>query len=214
MAEFTIGAGKEFLVPPTDYINAGVHIGTKVALKEMKQFVRLQAADGLNMIDVEKLDLRLRIATKALARQSDPSKVVVVSCKEYGTKPVEKFAEYTGFKQILRRFPPGIFSNPRVKYHWPASMLFVVDPKVDEKAVVEASLVRIPVMAICDSDNSCADIDFIIPANNKGRKSLALIFWILAREVCRLRGTIPQTGSLPELPSAFEYPMEEVEVGE
>jgi len=200
------------LVPPSDYVNAGVHIGTKVATKEMKEFVKLQAADGLNLIDVDKLDLRLRIAAKALARQSEPSKGVIVSSKEYGAKPVEKFVGYTGFKAVVRRFPPGMFSNPRVKYHWPATMLFVADPKVDEKAIVEASLVRLPVIALCDTDNSCSDVDLIIPANNKGRKSLALIFWILAREVCRIRGTIPPNGDLPEQPSAFEYPVEEAEV--
>ena len=211
MSESPMSMGKDLLVPPTDYVNAGVHIGTKVATKEMKQFVKLQAADGLNLLDVDKLDSRLRVAAKALARQSDPSKVVVVSSKEYGSKPVEKFTEYTNFKAIVRRFPPGIFSNNRVKYHWPASLLLVADPKVDEKAVIEASLVRIPVIAVCDTDNSCADIDLVIPANNKGRKSLALIFWILAREVCRLKGTIPPNGELPEPPSAFEYPVEEVE---
>jgi small subunit ribosomal protein S2 len=214
LAEFQMSMGQDLLVPPTDYINAGVHIGTKVSAKEMKRFVKLQAADGLNLIDVDKLDLRLRVAAKALARQQDTSKVVIVSSKEYGAKPVEKFCEYTNFKAIVRRFPPGIFSNPVVSYYWPTSLLMVADPKVDEKAIVEASLVRVPVIAVCDTDNSCENIDLIIPANNKGRKSLALIFWILAREISRLRGTIPPKGDLPEPASAFEYPVEEVEVAE
>lgn len=200
----------KLLVPASQYMLAGVHIGTTVATKEMKKFVKLMSADGLNMLDIEKLDERIRIAAKAVARM-DSSKVVVVSTKEYGTKPVEKFAQYTGVIAITKRFPPGIFSNPKVRYYRPASLVFVVDPKVDDKAIREASIVGVPVIALCDTDNSCSNIDLIIPANNKGRKSLALIFWVLAREVCRLRGIIAPDADLPEPPSAFEYPLEEVE---
>ncbi|MCI4438898.1 30S ribosomal protein S2 [archaeon] len=203
-------AETKLLVPASQYMLAGVHIGTTVATKEMKRFVKLRSADGLNMFDIEKIDERLRIAAKAIARY-DPTKVIVVSTKEYGTKPVEKFAQYTGVVAITKRFPPGIFSNPKVSYYRPASLVFIVDPKVDDKAVREASIVGIPVIALCDTDNSCSNIDLIIPANNKGRKSLALIFWILAREVCRAKGIIAPDASLPEPPSAFEYPLEEVE---
>lgn len=213
MAEFAIAPGKELLVPVTEYLYAAVHIGTKVVTTEMKKFVKLRTPDGLNLIDLEVLDSRLRIAAKALARLN-PSKAVVVSSKEYGTKPVEKFSEYTGIRAILKRFPPGIFSNPIAKYYQPASLILVVDPRMDEKAIREASLVRIPVMALCDTDNSCSDIDFIIPVNNKGRRSLALVFWILAREINRIRGTIPPDGNLPEPFSAFEYPVEEAEIVE
>ncbi len=209
MAEFAISPGKDLLVPATDYLYAAAHIGTKVATKEMRRFVKILTADGLNLIDLEVLDARLRIAAKALAR-SDPQKTVVVSSKEYGTKPVEKFSEYTGIRSIAKRFPPGIFSNPMTRYYSPASMILVVDPKMDEKAVIEASLVRVPVMALCDTDNSCSNIDFVVPVNNKGRRSLALIFWILAREINRSRGTISRDGTLPEQYSAFEYPVEEV----
>jgi len=211
MAEFAIAPGKELLVPATDYLYAAAHIGTKVATKEMKKFVKLLTADGLNLIDLEVLDSRLRIAAKALAK-SDPLKTVVISSKEYGTTPVEKFSEYTGIRAIAKHFPPGIFSNPLVKYYQPASLILVVDPKMDEKAVIEASLVRVPVMALCDTDNSCSNVDFVIPINNKGRRSLALAFWILAREINRIRGTIPRDGTLPEPYSAFEYPVEEAEV--
>lgn len=203
----------KLLVPASQYMLAGVHIGTIAVTKEMKKFVKLMSADGLNILDIQKIDERIRVAAKAIARM-DPQKVAVVSTKEYGIKPVEKFSQYTGVFAITKRFPPGIFSNPKVKYFHPANLVLVVDPKVDEKAIREASLVGIPVIAICDTDNSCSNVDLIIPANNKGRKSLALIFWILAREVCRIRGLIPPDADLPEPPTAFEYPLEEAEIVE
>lgn len=204
--------GRTYLVPLADYIQTGVSIGTKACTKHMKRFVRVRRPTGLSLLDLDILDERISVAAKAIAR-ANPERVLVVSCKEYGVKPVEKFCQYTGCKSITGRFPPGIFSNPKYSGYISPELVVISDPKVDQKTLIEASVVGVPVIALCDTDDICSDVDLVIPVNNKGRKSLALVFWLLAREVCRRRGIIPPDASLPEGPEAFETPpgVEEVE---
>jgi len=135
--------------------------------------------------------------------------VIIVSGKEYGRTPVLKMCEYTGFNPIVERFPPGIFSNPKYEGYISPKIILVSDPKVDEKAIREATLIGIPVIGICDTDDSCSYIDLIIPANNKGRSSLALVFWLLTRGVLRNRGVLSPTESMSESFHSFESQIEE-----
>ncbi len=203
-------SGEGLLILRTEYIAAGVHIGTKVCTTCMRRFVRFTRPDGLNLIEISQTDEKIRVAGRALARY-EPSEVVAVSGKDYGRTPVLKMCEYTGFKPIVERFPPGIFSNPKYDGYISPKILIISDPKVDEKAIREATLIGIPVIGICDTDDSCSFIDLIIPANNKGRSSLALVYWLLTREVLRNRGVISPSESLSENFHAFETRLEEVE---
>ncbi len=190
-------------MPREEYLRAGVHIGSRVKMGDMAKFVYRCRPDGLWILDLEKIDERIRVAAKFLAR-FDPEKIVVVSSRIYGRRPVEMFCQVVGAVPIAGRFVPGTFTNPRLPEHIDADVVLVVDPRADEQAISEATKVGIPVVALCGTDNSLADIDLAIPANNKGRRALATIFWLLARQVLRERGDIPPDGDIPYSIEDFE----------
>jgi small subunit ribosomal protein S2 len=196
----------KYLIPREDLLASGVQIGTKVRIKEMKSFIRAVRSDGLSILNLQTIDQRIRVAGLFISR-FEPNKVVAVSGKEYGKVPVQKFSEQVGAFPVMGRFPPGLFSNPVFSGHISPEVVIVSDPKVDYKAVTEASIVGVPVVGICDTDNSSNDIDLVIPGNNKGRRALATVFYLLAREILRIRGTIPNDGELPEPVTAFESPV-------
>jgi len=193
----------ELLVPLEVYLAAGVHIGTHIGTKFMLKYVYRIRPDGLYIIDVRKTDERLRIAAKFIARY-EPERVAVVSVRQYGHKPVEKFCAYTRSKPLVGRFIPGTFTNPYLPRYVEPDLVVITDPRADFQAVKEAAEVGIPIVAFCDTDNRTEYIDLIIPANNKGRKSLALLYWILARQVLRERGEIPPDKDLPVSYEEFE----------
>jgi len=196
-------ASIELLVPLNVYLEAGVHIGTYICTKHMKKFVYRQRPDGPYILDVRKVDERIRIAAKFIARFK-PESVLAVSARQYGFTPVKKFAEYTGAKYIIGRFIPGTLTNPWLDTYVEPDVLIVTDPRVDQQAINEASRIGIPVVAIASTDAKLSHVDIVIPGNNKGRRSLAVIYWLLTRQVLRERGIIPPDGELQEGPDAFE----------
>jgi len=193
----------ELLIPLDRYLVAGVHIGTHICTKYMEEFVYRVRPDGLYILDVSKIDERLRIAAKFIAR-FEPSKIVAVSARQYGQKPVQQFCKYTGCKPIIGRFIPGTFTNPRLEWYLEPDVVIITDPRADSQAVIEAAEMGIPTVAFADTDNRTEYLDLIIPANNKGRKSLALLYWLLARQVLRERGELKPTEDLPVPVEEFE----------
>lgn len=200
----------ELLAPAELYLEAGVHIGTYVCTKYMKKFVYKSRPDGPYILDIRKVDERLRIAAKFVA-SFDPSSVLAVSSRPYGFTPVQKFAEFAGAKSITGRFIPGTITNPYLDIHIDTEVLIASDPRVDEQAIEEASKVGIPVVAIASTDAKLNNVDLVIPGNNKGRKSLALIYWLLARQVLRERGILQADGNLPVSYEVFETKVSAVE---
>lgn len=193
----------ELLIPLEQYLAAGMHIGTHMCTKFMEKFVYRVRNDGLYILDIRKIDERIRIAAKFLARY-DPSKIAVVSVRQYGQKPAQKFCKYIGCRAFTGRFLPGTFTNPSLKQYFEPDIVLITDPRADSQALKEAAEIGIPVIALTDTDNRTEFIDLIVPANNKGRKSLALIYWLLTRQVLRERGLLPTDTDLPEPPSEFE----------
>jgi small subunit ribosomal protein S2 len=191
------------LLPIETLLSSGIHIGTRINTKDMEAFIYRVRPDGLFVLDVEKTDERIRIAAKFLA-SFDPSRVIVVSSRLYGVTPVTKFCEVIFAHPVTGRFLPGLFSNPNHSSHLEAEVVVVTDPKADRQAVREAALVGIPVVALCDTDNDFSKIDFVIPANNKGRRSLATIYWLLARQILREKGEILPDGDLSTPIDDFE----------
>ncbi|MHA1966885.1 MAG: 30S ribosomal protein S2 [Candidatus Hodarchaeales archaeon] len=182
----------ELLAPLEDYLKAGVHIGTSSGMKSMDWAIYRTRSDGLYVLDVHKTDERIRVAAKFLARQ-DMSRVVACSVRAYGVYPVEMFARVTGAKAITGRFIPGIFTNTKIKgrhsYLEPTAIV-ITDPHFDKQALMEAQRVGIPVVSLVDTDNVIRSIDVAIPCNNKGRNSLAMIFWLLTKEILNERGEL------------------------
>ena len=183
---------QNLLIPLEDYLKAGVHIGTSSGMASMKDFIYRTRADGLYVLDVRKSDDRIRIAAKFIAHHN-PEEVVVASVRTYGMYPILQFAQVTGTKAVTGRFVPGTFTNPNLRgenvFHEP-KLLILSDPNTDRQALKEANVAGIPVISLADTDNTTQGLDFVIPCNNKGRNSLAIVFWLLAKEVLRERGEL------------------------
>ena len=193
---------KELLVPAELYRRAGVIFGTQICTSYMKRFVHKILPDGFYLLDTYKIDERLRIAANFLSK-FEPEKIAVVAVRLYGQKPARMMCERVGCKAITGRVIPGIFTNPKLEYYMEPDVVLITDPRTDRQALAEASKIGVPVVAFVDTDNKIENIDLIIPANNKGRRSLALLYWILTREILRNRGEIGPTDSLDVEYEAF-----------
>lgn len=180
---------ESLLVTEDTYLTAGVHIGTQQKSADMKPFIFRVRTDGLYVLDVKQTDRRLREASKFLSRY-DPQKILVVSTRQYGQKPVKVFAKQTNIMSLPGRFIPGTLTNPQLPSYIEPDVLMVTDPAADQQALREAVKIGIPVVGICDANNETRNVDLIIPANNKGRMALAAIYWILTKEFLKLKGVV------------------------
>jgi len=199
---------KELLLPQDELLSAGIHIGTKIKTKDMEPFIYRVRPDGLFVLDLNKTDERIRVAAKFLAR-FDPSKIAVVAARLYAREPVNKFCKVVGSFPITGRFVPGMLSNPLYPNRIEPDVIVVSDPRADSQAVKEASILGIPIVALCSTDNNFSYVDLVIPTNNKGRRALAVIYWLLARQVLRERGEIPADGDISLSIEDFELKLVE-----
>lgn len=170
-------------------LSTGIRVGTPVKTKYMSPFIIKANPEGLYIIDMNKTRERIEVAADFIAR-TPLSKVAVCSAREYGKTPVEKFCELTGATPILERFMPGTFTNPLLPNYMEPMLILVTDPQADQQAVVEATRAGLPVIAVSNSDNVTSKVDLVIPANNRGRKALATVYWLLAKEVLSKMGKI------------------------
>jgi len=193
-AEEEIRADEGLLLPQDTLLSAGIHIGTRMKTKDMAPFIYRVRPDGLFVLDVKKTDERIRTAAKFLAR-FEPSRIVAIAARLYGREPVKRFCELTKATPIIGRFIPGLLSNPLYAGRIEPSVIIVSDPKADVQAVKEAGAMGIPVIALCSTDNEFAGVDLIIPTNNKGRRALAVIYWLLARQILREKSELPSDGN-------------------
>jgi small subunit ribosomal protein S2 len=170
-------------------LSTGIRVGTPVKTKYMSPFIVRANPEGLYILDIGKTLARIDVAAKFIGR-ANVSKVAVTSAREYGKMPVQKFCQLTGATGIFGRFMPGTFTNPSLPNYMEPEIVIVTDPQADQQAVMEATRAGVTVIAISNSDNVTSRVDLIIPANNRGRKALATVYWLLAREVLKKQGTI------------------------
>jgi len=185
------------------YMTAGAHIGTRQKTANMKDFIYKVRNDGLYIIDVNDTDARIRAAAKFISH-FDLSQVLAVSVRQYGEKPIKKLSEHTGITTLPGRFRPGILTNPNAKGYLEPELLIATDPLADIQALREARNAGIPVVALCDTNNETKYIDIVIPTNNKGRRALALVYWLLSKAILKEKGKI-------ENYDAFQVELEEFE---
>jgi len=180
---------EKMLVPEEMYISCGTEIGTQQKTSHMEPFIARVRNDGLYIIDISESDRRIKVAGKLLARY-EPANILVVAVRQYAQKPITKLAEATGVVAMPGRFLPGTLTNPHCDTFSEPDIVVLTDPIGDAQALKEAVKVGIPVVALCDTNNETKYVDWVIPVNNKGRKSLALTYWLLAREILMNRGEI------------------------
>lgn len=191
-------------------LSTGIRVGTPVKTKFMAPFIVKANPEGLYILDISKTLARIDVAAKFIGR-SNISKVAVTSAREYGKTPVEKFCELTGATPILGRFMPGTFTNPSLPDYMEPEIVIVTDPQADQQAVLESTRAGVPVIAIANSDNVTAKVDLVIPANNRGRKALATVYWLLAREVLKKHGAIKSDSEMLEKASIDDFETKLVE---
>jgi small subunit ribosomal protein S2 len=193
-----------WLVSLEEYIKAGVHIGTKIKNKQTKKFIARVRSDGLAIIDVMKLDERLRLSTKLLSKY-EPYQILAVGRRETARKPLQMLNKYTGINVYPKRYPPGLLTNPALDIFKDVDVVIITDPILDRNALLDAYRTGKITIAFVDTNNSLSYIDIAIPANNRGAKSLALLYYIIAREYLRNRGLLSKR---EELPVSYEEFME------
>ena len=187
---------EQFLIAQDIYLKSGIHIGTKFRTKYMEKFIYKTRPDGLSVLNLQKIDERIRLAAKLLS-QYTPEDVLIVSKRENGWKAVRAFGKATGCKFFAGRYPPGIMTNPQLESYIEPKILLATDAWPDRNAIKDSLKAGIPVIALCDTNNQANDIDLVVPCNNKGKKSLGLFFWLLGREYLQHRGVLKKDEELP-----------------
>ena len=190
-------------IPEETYMTSGAHIGTRQKTADIKDFIYKVRNDGLYIIDVKKTDERIKTAAKFISKYN-PDNILIVSVRQYGQKPIRKLSEHTGIQVLDGRFRPGTLTNPSSKSFLEPELLILTDPLADAQALHEAENIGIPVIGLCDTNNETKYLDLVIPTNNKGRRALALVYWLLTREILKSQGKIKSYTDFKPVVEDFE----------
>lgn len=180
---------EQLLVPNDEYLKSGIHIGTKFKTKYMENFIYKTRPDGLSVLNIQQIDARVKVVISFLTNYS-PQEIVVVARRENGWKPVKIFSEMTGIRVYVGRYPPGVLTNTQLKKFIETKLLVVTDPWPDRNAVDDAFKMGVPIIAFCDTNNQPNNIDMVMPCNNKGKKSLGLLFYLITKGYMEARGMV------------------------
>ena len=187
---------EDLLLDSNEYLKSGIHIGTKFKTKYMANFIYKTRPDGLSVLNLKKIDERIRTMINFLS-QFKPEEILIVSRRENGWKALKQLHKLTGIHVISGRYPPGILTTPQLETFIEPKVIVVSDPWPDRNAVEDAAKVGIPVVALCDTNNQSNKIDLVVPCNNKGKKSVGLIYYVLAREYMRKKAMLKSDEELP-----------------
>lgn len=180
---------ERLLISQDAYLKAGIHIGTKFKTRYMEQFIYKTRNDGLSVLNLQKIDERIKIMANFLS-QYNPEDIMIISRRENGWKAVKLFSKVTGIRGFAGRCPPGMLTNPQLENYCETKIIVVTDAWPDRNAIEDAMKMGITVIGLCDTNNTANNIDLVVPCNNKGKKSLGLLFYIVAREYLIKRGML------------------------
>ncbi len=176
-------------------LSTGIRVGTQVKTKFMRPFITKASPEGLYMLDLDITLDKITTAAKFINRLGVEN-LIVCSGRQYAETPIEKFCEALGSKKLLGRFMPGTLTNPSLPYYIEPKLVLISDPQVDEQAITEATNAGIPVIGIANTDNITSNVDVVIPANNRGRKALATVYWLLVRQILIEKGELKEEDSM------------------
>lgn len=170
----------------------------------MSKYTWAKTSDtGVYKFNVQKQWEKIQVAARIIASVPDPSTIIAVSGRLYGQRAVYKFGQYTKSVAVSGRWTPGMLTNQNTKKFVEPRLLILTDPRIDYNALVESSYANIPIIALCNTDNNLGYVDCAIPCNNRSKKSLAMVYWLLTREVLALKGELDD--SFTNLPDLFMY---------
>lgn len=192
-------------------LSTGIRVGTQVKTKFMIPFITKASPEGLYMLDLDITLEKIKTAAKFINRIGT-DKLIVCSGRQYANTPIEKFCEMLDAKKLLGRFLPGTLTNPSLPYYIEPKLVLISDPQVDEQAIIEATNAGIPIIGIANTDNITSKLDVVIPANNRGRKALATVYWLLVRQILIERGELKEDGSMKYEIDDFETKITEEEI--
>ena len=190
---------------------SGLRVGTNVKTKFMKSFITKTTDEGLYMLDGDMTLEKIMTSAKFINRVGAEN-IIVCSGRQYAGIPIEKFCEMTGAKHHLGRFMPGTLTNPSLPYYIEPKIVFISDPEVDEQALIEATNAGIPVIGLSNTENITSKLDIIIPANNRGRRALATMYWLLVRQILIEKGELKENESMKKEIEDFEAKHTEEEI--
>jgi small subunit ribosomal protein S2 len=189
----------------------GIRVGTQVKTKFMRPFITTASPEGLYMLDLDITLEKIKTAAKFINRIGTDN-LIVCTGRRYAETPIEKFCEMLDCKKLLGRFMPGTLTNPSLPYYIEPKLVLISDPQVDEQAITEATNAGIPVIGIANTDNITSKLDVIIPANNRGRKALATVYWLLVRQILIERGELKENEPMKYEIDDFETKITEEEI--
>ncbi len=184
------------LIESNEYLKSGIHIGTKFKTKYMADFIYKTRPDGLSVLNLKKIDERINLAIRFLSRYN-PEEILIVSRRETGWKGLRRLNKLTGINVVTGRYPPGILTNTNLSTYIEPKVIVVCDPWPDRNAVEDANKVGIPIVALCDTNNQSNMIDLVVPCNNKGKKSIGLILYLIAREYMQKKAMLRGDEKMP-----------------